>query len=193
MTGGSGSRGAEMVGGFLLCEVEGLPHDTEKEQRPLQAKPPPQKRRAVIRVESAEKQDCASAPQWIEEEMEALSFIPSAVRQPRSALHMCDIKCGEGEGAGGPKGLRGKLWAACGMEQFVPQKCGNVSPSKKRGPDQCWQMQKVKGTMEQTAGGNSSPSSQERKSESKRERERVRERERESERGREEERKRGRE
>ena len=32
--------------------------------------------------------------------------------------------------------------------------CGNVSPSKELGPGRFWQMQNVKGTMEQTAGGN---------------------------------------
>ena len=58
---------------------------------------PPQKRRSVTRVESAETQDCVSEPQWIEEEneeeMKELSFIPSAVSEPRCALHMCDYKC----------------------------------------------------------------------------------------------------
>ena len=71
-----------------------------KKQRPLsQAKAPPQKRRAVMRVGSAETQDFVSAPEWIEEEheekMEELSFIPIAVSDPRWALHMCDNECRE--------------------------------------------------------------------------------------------------
>ena len=32
---GSGSRGSEMEGDFLLCEVGGRIKDTEEEQRPL--------------------------------------------------------------------------------------------------------------------------------------------------------------
>ena len=60
----------------------------------MQAKAPPQKRRAVTRVRSAGAQDYVSEPHWIEEkmgeEMEELSFIPSAVSEPRWALHMCD-------------------------------------------------------------------------------------------------------
>ena len=48
--------------------------------------------RHPVRVVSAETQDNVSEPQWIEEEneevMEELSFIPSAVREPRGALQM---------------------------------------------------------------------------------------------------------
>ena len=47
-----------------------------------------------MRVESAETQDSVSEPQWVEEEneeeMEELSFIPSAVSEPRWAWHTCD-------------------------------------------------------------------------------------------------------
>ena len=87
-----------MEGDFVLCEVGGHSQDAEEEQRLLsQATAPPQKRIAVLRVESAETQDCVSAPQWIEEEneeeVEELSFVPSAVSEPRWALHMCDNKC----------------------------------------------------------------------------------------------------
>ena len=88
-----------MEGDFLRCEVGGHPEDTEEEERPVQAKAPPQKRREVIRVESAETQHNVSAFQLIEEEseqdMEELSFIPNAVSEPRWALHMCDNMCGE--------------------------------------------------------------------------------------------------
>ena len=63
------------------------------------------KRRAVVRVESAETQDCVSAlplasylDQKVEVEdeknIEELSSVPSAVSEPRWALHMCDNKCG---------------------------------------------------------------------------------------------------
>ena len=89
-------RSSEMEGDFLLCEVGGHPKNTEEEQRPLQDKAPPQKRRAVTRVESADTQDDVSAPWWIEEEndeeMEELSFIPSAVSEK---LHICDDKSRE--------------------------------------------------------------------------------------------------
>ena len=68
-----------------------------KEQSPERVKSPPQKRRAVTRVESAETQDCVSEPQGHEqrdeEEMEELSFIPSTVSKQHWALHMCDNKC----------------------------------------------------------------------------------------------------
>ena len=50
------------------------------EQQPVRAKAPPQKRRAVIRVESAETQDFVSEQQGLEElgqeEIEDLSFCP---------------------------------------------------------------------------------------------------------------------
>ena len=71
-----------------------------------QDKAPPQKRRAVTRVESAETQDYVSAPPLTscmeqtmetedEEEMEELSFVPSAVSEPRWSLQRCDNKCRE--------------------------------------------------------------------------------------------------
>ena len=56
-------------------------------------KAPPQKRIAVIRVESVETQDQVSEPQGPKGIMEELRFIPSAVSEPRLALHMCDNKC----------------------------------------------------------------------------------------------------
>ena len=74
----------------------------DEEQRSLGlVKAPPQKRRASIRVESAETQDFVSAPPLNnshgakdggnEEEMKELC----AVSEPRRARHMCDNKCGE--------------------------------------------------------------------------------------------------
>ena len=79
--------------------------DTEENQRSLgQDKAHRQRRRAVTRVESAETQDYVSAPPLTscmeqtmedEEEMEELSFVPSAVSEPRWALHICDNKCRE--------------------------------------------------------------------------------------------------
>ena len=62
-----------------MCEhIESI----EKEQSPARVKPPPQTRRTVIRAESVETQDYVSEPQGLEgigdEEMEELSFIPSA-------------------------------------------------------------------------------------------------------------------
>ena len=78
----------------LLCVNE----DIGKEQSPARAKAPAQKRRAVIRVESAETQDYVSESKGPEgsddEEMEELSFIPSAVSESRWALRMCDNRCG---------------------------------------------------------------------------------------------------
>ena len=59
---GPGTRRSENEGDFFLCEVAGRPKDTEEEQISLgQVKAPPQKRRAVTRVESAKTQDCVSA------------------------------------------------------------------------------------------------------------------------------------
>ena len=50
-----------------------------------------------MRVESAETQDYVSGLQGLEElgpaEIEELSFVPSAVSEPRWVLHMCDNKC----------------------------------------------------------------------------------------------------
>ena len=69
----------------------------DKSRVPRERKRRPQKRRAVIRVESAETQDYVSESQGLEEiddeEMEEMSLIPSAVSAPRWALHMCDNKC----------------------------------------------------------------------------------------------------
>ena len=60
--GGSGPRSSEKEGDFLQCEVGVRQKDTEEEQRSLgQVVAPPQKRRAAIRVESAETQDHVSA------------------------------------------------------------------------------------------------------------------------------------
>ena len=70
--------------------------NTEEEQQPLQAKAPPQKRRAVTRVESAGDVRLSQNPSGLwkenEEEMEEVSFAPSAVSELRWALHMCDNK-----------------------------------------------------------------------------------------------------
>ena len=88
-------QSTEMEGGFVMCE-----HTEEigEEQRPARIKAPPQKRRAVIRLESAEAQDPVSGQQGLEEldteEMDKLSFIPSAVSEPW-AQHMCDNKCNQ--------------------------------------------------------------------------------------------------
>ena len=75
-----------------MCEIEG-------EQKPERSKAPPQKRRAVIRVESAETQDCVSGQQAFEafsqEQTEELGFVPSAVSGPQWALQMCDNRCRE--------------------------------------------------------------------------------------------------
>ena len=91
---------SEAEGDLLVSAVEVLQRDSEEDQRSFcQAKAPPQKRRAVIRVESAEAQDCVSAPALTrgmeqkmeaedEKDMEELSFVPSAVSEPRWALHM---------------------------------------------------------------------------------------------------------
>ena len=76
----------------------------------------------------------------VEKNMEELSLVQSAVSEPHRTLHMCDNKCREkgskffeiaaeseeaGElhaiklHSGGQKASRGKLWAACGLEQFM--------------------------------------------------------------------------
>ena len=71
--------------------------EIEKVQSPARINAPPQKRSAVVRTESAEAQEYVSEPQGFEEkdeeEMEELSFVPSAVSEPRWALHICDNKC----------------------------------------------------------------------------------------------------
>ena len=78
----------------LLCvNIE----EIGKEKSPARVQAPPQNRRAVIRVESAETHDYVSEPQGLEEiddeKMEDLSFIQSAVSDPRCVLFMCDNKC----------------------------------------------------------------------------------------------------
>ena len=83
-----------MEGEIVVCEHF---EEIEQEQSSARVNTPPQKRRALKRVESAETQDYVSEPQGFEEihdeEMKELSFIPSAVREPRWALHVCDNKC----------------------------------------------------------------------------------------------------
>ena len=66
-----GAASTEAEGGSEMCETEG-------EQQPVRVKAPPQKGRAVIRVESAETQDYVSED-----------------REPQRALHLCDKKCRE--------------------------------------------------------------------------------------------------
>ena len=66
-----------------MCEhVEAI----GKQESPARVQAPSQKRRAVIRVESVETQDDVLEPQGLEEsddeEMEELSFMPSAVSVP---------------------------------------------------------------------------------------------------------------
>ena len=77
----------EGEGGFVKCEIKG-------EQRPVRVKAPPQKRRVVIRVESAETQDYVSGQQGFvdlcQEEAEELGLVSSAVSEPEWALHLCD-------------------------------------------------------------------------------------------------------
>ena len=62
-------------------------------------KAPPQKERTVIRAESAETQDYISGVQGLvelgQEEIEELSFVPSAVSEPQWGLHTCDNRCRE--------------------------------------------------------------------------------------------------
>ena len=58
-----GSRSSETEGDLLVFEEGVFQKDTEEDQRSFgQDKAPPQKRRAVTRVESAETQDYVSAP-----------------------------------------------------------------------------------------------------------------------------------
>ena len=87
-------HGSGMEGEFVVWECV---EESGKEQSPARVKAPPQKRRTMIRVESKEVQDYVSEQQGHEEidvqEMEELSFIPSAVSEPRWALHMSDNKC----------------------------------------------------------------------------------------------------
>ena len=82
-----GGRGLPLEGGFVLCEVE--------EQQAVQ----PQKRRAVIRVESEETHDYVmerrSRGYLSQEEVEEIGSVPCAVSEPLWALHLCDNECSE--------------------------------------------------------------------------------------------------
>ena len=74
--------------------------DTEESQESCTKSRPPQKRRAIIRVESAETRAYVSAlpadeslgskkrEAEDEENREELCFVPSAVSEPRWALHL---------------------------------------------------------------------------------------------------------
>ena len=83
-------------GGFVVCERIGK---AGEKRQPVKVKTPPQKRRAVIRVGSAETEECVSGQQGLEElgagEVEELSSVPSAVSEPQWALHISDNKCRE--------------------------------------------------------------------------------------------------
>ena len=98
--------------------------------------------------------------------MEELSFVPSAVSEPRWALHMCDNKCSiEGfkfyqlavivtEEGGASRSIN--LCKPCyivmrlkgGEREVIEEKaiqrsnlceeCGKISPPKKLWPDQSW-------------------------------------------------------
>ena len=86
-----GYHASAMERELVVCEQT---EEVGKEQSPARVDAPPQKRREVVRVESAETQDYVSEPPGLEEsddeEIEELSFIPSAVSEPRWALPMCD-------------------------------------------------------------------------------------------------------
>ena len=88
-------------------------------------KAPPQKRRAVIRVESAETQDYVPEPQ----EMEEFSFFPSAVNEPRWAVHMCNNKCNK-------EGNKFYQLAAIGAKGGAAH---TINPCK-----QCWNAMRMK-------------------------------------------------
>ena len=60
VTAGKDVPSTEMEGCFVMYEIEG-------EQQLVRVKAPPQKRRAVIRVESAETQDCISEKQGLQD------------------------------------------------------------------------------------------------------------------------------
>ena len=82
-----------------------LPRDSEEDQRSAgQVKALLEKRRAVIRVESAETQACVSALPLTscmeqkmdaedEKDMEEVNFVPSAFSEPRWAVRVSDNKC----------------------------------------------------------------------------------------------------
>ena len=103
----AGPRSSEAEGDLFVSEVGVHQKDTEEGSRIFgQVKTPPQTRRAVKRAESAEAQHYVSALPLTshmdqmtkaedEKNMEDLSFVPSAVSEPRWALHMCDNRCRE--------------------------------------------------------------------------------------------------
>ena len=96
---------SDTEGDLFLSEWRVLQKDTEEDHRSFgQVKAPPQKGRTVMRAESVEAQDYVSAPlltshleqkMEAEEEVEELSFVPSAASEPRWVLHMCAKKCSE--------------------------------------------------------------------------------------------------
>ena len=81
----------EADGGFVVCEVE--------EQQAVRVEAQPQKRRAVIRVESEETQDYVmerrSCGYPSQEEVEEIGCVPSVVSEPLWALYLCDNECSE--------------------------------------------------------------------------------------------------
>ena len=100
----AGSRSSEAEGDLFLSEVRIRRKDSEEDQRilcPSQGATAEKKSSDTCRV-SAETQDYISAPpltSCMEQEMTAEdekdmepSFVPSAVSEPRWALHMCDNK-----------------------------------------------------------------------------------------------------
>ena len=52
-----------------------------------------QKRRAVVRRESAETQDYTNKPLMKSENLEELAYATSATDEPRWDIHMCDNRC----------------------------------------------------------------------------------------------------
>ena len=84
-----------MEGDFLLCEAD--PRTRKKSRDPCKPTRRCREEKQWCVWESVERQDHVSEPQCIEEEneeeMEELSFLPSAVSEPRWALHICDNKC----------------------------------------------------------------------------------------------------
>ena len=58
------AQSTEMEGGLVMCEHR---RNCGEEQSPARIKAPPQKKRAVIRLESAETEDCVSGQQGLEE------------------------------------------------------------------------------------------------------------------------------
>ena len=52
-------------------------------------------KRRVIREESAETQEHVRPQEELSQEADAMGFVPSALREPRGALHWCDSRCSE--------------------------------------------------------------------------------------------------